>query len=132
MASTTNSRRRKVLTLVERVKAIDLMGNGEPAYATVLFLGIGKIQILGILAKKILMMRSSKAGMNGKLQYLAAKQSKNAHLSQRELKPASAGVLRQLGIILLDSVLFLLFSFTSCSPCLLCHGCVDMRIKWLK
>ena len=74
-------------------------------------LGVGKTQIQGIPVKKILILRSWKAGMNDKLQYLAAEQGKNSNLSQRRPKPASAGVLRQLGNTLLDSDLFLLFLF---------------------
>ena len=73
-------------------------------------LGIGKMQIQGILAKKTIL-QFWKEGMNGKMQYLTTKQSKHGDLSQQRPKPVSAGVLRQLGSILLDCVLFLLFLF---------------------
>ena len=95
----------------EHVKVFDLAAKGKTACAIALSVGVGKMQIQGILAKKTLILQSWKAGTKGKMQYLAAKQSKNGDLIQHRPKPASAGVLGQLGGILLDCVLFLLFLF---------------------
>ena len=72
-----------MLTLVECVKVIDLAVKGKFACAIVLSLGIGKMQIQGIPANKILILCSWKAGTHGKIQHLAAKKSKNGDLSQR-------------------------------------------------
>ena len=52
MASTSNSRIRKVLTLAERVKVIELMVKGKSARVIALFLGFGKMQIQGILGRQ--------------------------------------------------------------------------------
>ena len=76
-----------MLTLVECVKVIDLAMKGKFASAIVLSLGIGKMQIRGILAKKTLIPCSWKAGTHGKIQHLTAKKSKNGDLSQRRPKP---------------------------------------------
>ena len=82
MASTSNPRRRKALTLVECVMVIDLVAKGKSARAIVLSLGVDRTQIQGILSNKLLILGSWKAGTNGKIQYLTAKQSKNADLSR--------------------------------------------------
>ena len=100
-----------MLSVADHVKVIDLAVKGKFARAIALSLGFGKMQIQGILATRILIIRSWKAETNGKVQYLTAKQSKNGDLSQQRPKPASAEVLRQLDSILLDCVLFLLFLF---------------------
>ena len=83
---------------------IDLAAKGKSARAIAMSLGVGKTQVQGILAIKTLILQYWKAGTNSKLQYLTKKQ-------ERRPKPASAGVLRQLGSILLDCVPFLLFLF---------------------
>ena len=103
--------KKKALTLAEYVKVIDLVVKGKIAcnIALYLSLGIGKVQIKGILAKKILILKFWKAETNNNLLYLAAKQNKNGNLIHWRVKPASAWVLRQLGSVVLDCVLFLLF-----------------------
>ena len=71
-----------MLTLAERVKVIDLAEKGNSARAIARSLGVGKTQVQGILAKKTSILKSWKAGTNGKLQYLAAKKNKNGDLNQ--------------------------------------------------
>ena len=59
--------------MAERVKIINLAAKAKSARAIALSLGVGKTEIQGILAKKTLILKSSKAGVNGKLQHVAAK-----------------------------------------------------------
>ena len=102
---------KKLLILLEHVKVIDLAVKGKSACTIALSLGIGNMQTQGIVAKKTLILQSWKAGTNGKIKYLTAKQSKNSDSNQRRLKPPLAGMLGQLHTILLDCILFLLFLF---------------------
>ena len=67
------------LTFAERVKVIDLAAKGKSSRAIALSLGVGKMQIQGILAKKTSIIQSWKAGTNSKIQYLAVRKSNNGN-----------------------------------------------------
>ena len=82
MTTSSNARKRKVFTLAERVKVIDLVVKGKSARAIALSLGVGKTQIQGILAKKTSIIQSWKAGTNSKMQYLAVRKSNNSNLNE--------------------------------------------------
>ena len=106
-------------TLAELVRVIDITVKGKSASPIVLYLGIGKIQIQCSLSKKILILGSWKAGTNNKLQYLAAKQSKNGDLNW-----LPQGYLHScIESSYIVSCFSCFCSFSPCSPCLLCHGC---------
>ena len=82
MARSSNSRKRKVLTLAEHVKVIDLAAKGKSARAIGTPVGVGKTKIEGILGKETSIIQSWKAGTNGKIQYLTVRKSKNGNLNQ--------------------------------------------------
>lgn len=79
--SSATSRRRKVLSLAERVRVIDRAEKGDSARSIAKALGVGKTQIQGILAKKDSVLDLWKSGKNGNIQYLTSK-SKNGDLNQ--------------------------------------------------
>ena len=72
------------MTLAERVKIIYLAAKAKSARAIALSLGVGKTKIQGILAKKTLILKSWKAGVNGKLHNILQKKEQ-----EQQPKPAT-------------------------------------------
>ena len=76
------NRKRKVLTLEERVKAVKLSNNGESARKIAQTLGVGKTQIQSVILDKEAILKECKTGQSSTRKYLKVRKTPYEQLNK--------------------------------------------------